>query len=133
MHLIANPLIRSCALTAMAYMATTWISLRLLSDALADAPLGLRVLVALLPVVPIGFAIRAVVRLVRAGDELQRRIDVEALAIAALVAGLGALSASLLIIAGAFETSARTALAWVLPALSVTYVFARIVTARRYR
>ncbi len=133
MHATSHALIRSCAVTALAYVATTWLSLHLLSGALADASLGVRVLVALLPVIPIGFAIRAVVRLVRAGDELQRRIDVEALAIAALVAGLGALSASLLISAGAFDTSARTALAWVFPALSVTYVLARIVTARRYR
>ena len=133
MRLFANPLIRSCAVTALAYLATTWISLRLLSGALADAPLGLRVLVGLLPIIPIGFAIRAVVRLARTGDELQQRIDVDSLAVAALVTGLGSLTASLLVQAGAFRPSAQDVLAWVFPALSVTYVIARVAAARRYR
>ncbi|MEO8010255.1 MAG: hypothetical protein ABI650_01280 [Dokdonella sp.] len=123
----------ACLITAIAYLATTWFSVRLLGGALADVPTAARVLVALMPIIPIGFAIRAVVRLMRDGDELQRRIDVEALAIAGLVVGLGTLTLSLLLESGAFETTATHALMWVLPALSVTYVAARSVASRRYQ
>lgn len=123
----------ACLITAAAYMATTWISVRLLGSELADAPTAARVFVALMPIIPIGFAIRAVVGLMRNGDELQRRIDVEALAIAALAVGLGTLTLSLLLKAVAFETSSTHALVWVFPALSVTYVAARIVASQRYQ
>ncbi len=127
-----RPLVHACLLSALAYIATTWISMRLLAGAMVDAPIAMRVVVGLLPVIPIGLAIRAFVQLMRAGDELQRRIDVEALAIAALAIGLGALTASLLIVAGAFDTTAQKALVWVFPALVLTYLFARILACRRY-
>ncbi len=125
--------LRRCLVAALAYLATTWVSVWLLRHSLLDAPLMVRALVSLLPVVPIVFAIRAVVRLVLSGDEMQRRIDLEALAVAALVVGFGCLSVSLLLVAEVIEVSARQAMIWVFPAHWIVYALARIWAQRRYQ
>lgn len=125
--------LRGCAIATLAYLVTTALSVWLLKDPLADAPTSLRALVSLLPVIPIAFAIREVLRLVRASDELQRRIDLEALATAALVVGLAGLSLGFLVSAQIFEIKGSTVLVWMFPALSVTYVLARIRAHRHYR
>ena len=127
------PHVGECLLAALGYIATTWVSIWLLKHALVDAPTALRATVALLPVIPIVLAIRAVLRVVRAGDELQRRIDLEALAIAAVAVGLGCLTVSFLQAAGIFDLSRGQAMTWVFPALWVAYVLARVWTARRYQ
>ena len=125
--------LRGCALASLAYLATTALSVWLLKDVIADAPTSLRALVSLLPLVPIAYAIREVLRLVRANDELQRRIDLEALAIAALVVGLVCLSLGFLVSAQVFEIKGGTVLVWMFPALSITYLLARIRAQRHYR
>ncbi len=48
-----------------------------------------RAIVTLMPVVPIAFLIRAMVRAIRSQDELERRIDLESLAIALGISGFG--------------------------------------------
>lgn len=124
---------RGCLIAAIAYVAITWICVWLLENPLRDSLMIWRAVVSLLPLIPIGFAIREVLRLVAASDELQRRMDLEALVTAAVVVGLGSLTLSLLVSAGVVVIAAKTALAWVLPALSVLYVLARIWTRRRYQ
>lgn len=84
-------------------------------------------------VIPIGLAVRAVVNLVRAGDEMQRRIDLEALAIAAVVVPMGCLTLSFLLLAGVVDFSAREALVWVFPAHWIAFGLARLMTQRRYQ
>ena len=128
-----KPNLSRCLVAALAYLATTWISVWLLKHSLLDASSMLRALVSLLPVVPIAFAIRAVVRLVLGGDEMQRHIDLEALAIAAVVVGFGCLTLSLLLVAEVIDVSARHAMLWVFPAQWVAYALARIWAQRRYR
>ena len=123
----------ACFIAALAYIATTWICVWLLSHSLLDARVPLRALVSLLPLVPIGLAVRAVVNLVRAGDELQRRMDVEALAIAAVLVGMGCLTLSLLLLAGVVQVSARVAMTWVFPAYWIVYGLARFHAQRRYQ
>ena len=125
--------LRGCLIATLAYLATTAISLWLLKQPLAGAPILIRAGVSLLPVIAIGFAIREVLLLVRSGDELQRRIDLEALAVAAVTVGLGCLSLSLLVAANVLALEGRTVLTWILPAMSVTYVLARLVAQARYR
>jgi hypothetical protein len=122
-----------CFLAAVAYVLTTWACLWLLRHPLADAALWLRAATSLLPILPMLLAVRAVVRLILAGDELQRRIDLEAIAASSLLVGLGALTLNLLIRAEVLEISSRQATLWVLPALWVGYALARIWAARRYR
>ena len=123
----------ACFIAALAYLVITSGCVWLLSHALLDAPVALRALVSLLPLVPIGLAVRAVVNLVHAGDELQRRIDVEALATSAVLVGMGCLTLSLLLLSGVIDFSAREALVWVFPAQWIVYGLARFHAQRRYQ
>ena len=132
-HVNRKTSLANCLVSALAYLATTWVCVWLLKHRLLDAPVVVRALVSLMPVIPIGFAIGAVVSLVRGGDELQRRIDLEALAIAAVAIGLGCLTLSFLLLAHVLDLSAREALLWVFPAQWIAYGLARIWAQRRYR
>lgn len=127
------PRSRRIVLSAAVYAATVLICVWLLKHPLADAPSGWRVPVALLPLAPIIWMIRVQVAMILAGDELQRRIDLEAIAIASIGVGLGSLSLALLSVAGVSDVSGRVVLLWVLPALSLSYGVARYWVARRYR
>lgn len=123
----------SLLLPALAYAGTLFVCVWLLKHPLADAPLPLRSLVALMPMVPVVWMIRVTVMTILARDEMQRRIDLEAIAIASLGVGLGSLSLALLTISGAWDISGRTALTWVFPALCLCYALARHWVARRYQ
>ena len=125
--------VRNCFFASLAYVLVVWASIWLLQHSLADAPLWLRTVVVLMPVLPMVFAIRAVVRMVLAGDEMQRRIDLEAIAIAALAVSVGTLTLSLLMVVKVVDISGKTALVWVFPTLWVGYSVARLWAARRYR
>lgn len=128
-----NRSVRGCLIAALAYLATTALSVWLLKQPLAEASSLTRAAVSLLPMIAIGFSIREVLRLVRSSDELQRRIDLEALAVSALAVGLGCLSLSLLVGANVLALEGRTVLTWILPALSVIYLIARLLAQARYR
>jgi hypothetical protein len=127
------PCLRESLFAALAYVLTTWVCVWLLKHPLLDAAAWLRAAVGLLPVLAIGWAIRVVVRRALAADELQRRINLEAIAAAALVVGLGTLTLSLLVAADVIAVSGQAALVWTLPALAVGYVAARFWAMRRYR
>lgn len=118
---------------ALAYIATTAICVWLLKHALADADPWLRTLVGLLPLLPIAWLVQSVVRKMLDGDELQRRIHLEAIAVSSVLVGLGSLTLNLLMIAGAIELGGRQAMSWVFPALVLGYGAARIWATRRYR
>ncbi|MGI8561475.1 MAG: hypothetical protein ACR2J7_08600, partial [Luteimonas sp.] len=108
-------------LAALSYAVTLVACFWLLKHPLADATIWLRAAVALLPMLPLAWMIRVMVGNVLAGDELQRRIDLEAVAVAGLVVGLGSLTLGLLVIAGAFVVTGRSVLIWVFPALVLSY------------
>lgn len=119
--------------SAVAYMATTFVCVWLLKHPLSDSGTSVRAVVSLIPLIPIGFAIRAVIRMVRDGDELERRIDLEALAFAAVAIGMLALTLNLLMSARVIEISANMATVWVLPGLLLTYACAKIWARSRYQ
>jgi hypothetical protein len=118
---------------ALVYATTMLGCVWLLKYPLAEAAPVWRGAIALLPMLPIVWLIRSLVANVLAGDELQRRIDLQAVAVASLLVGLGTLSLGLLVIARVVEISARSALLWIFPALLFGYGLARIWAARRYR
>lgn len=118
---------------SLTYAVTVLVCVWLLKHPLVDAPPVGRVLVALVPMAPIAWMIRIQVATILARDELQRRIDLEAIAIASIGVGLGSLSLALLILARVWDVSGRSALLWVLPALTLSYGVARYWVARRYR
>jgi len=133
MNECSGPGTRTSIVAALAYGVTVLICVWLLKHPLADAAPVWRALVALVPMAPITWMIRVQVAIILARDELQRRIDLEAIAIASIGVGLGSLSLALLIVARVWDVSGRSALLWVLPALSLSYGLARYWVARRYR
>ena len=91
----------------------------------------LRVLVVLLPIVPIVFVVRAMVRLVLASDELERRLQLEAISISSMSVGLLSFAAAFL--RGAGLLPIENALMLVLPALFAAYGIASWWVRRRFR
>lgn len=96
--------------------------------------LAARAVLAILPLLPIVLLIRAMVRVIRDQDELERRIDLEAIAIAAMSTAFGFFSFGLLLSAGiGWKVAPDTVAIWVLPCLFGTFGIAKLFVARRYR
>lgn len=112
-----------------AILACGW----LLKGPLVDAGPGLRGMISLLPVLPIAFVLRAIVRVIRDNDELQRRIDLEAIAVASLAVGAGYFTLGLLAAADVIAVPGDVAMIWVLPALCGAFGLAKLWALRRYR
>lgn len=92
----------------------------------------LRVVVALLPALLIAVTIRALARYVRDSDELQRRIELESVGLAAGLVGAGYVTAAFLQSAKLIAVDAASAMHWVFPSLCLCYGVVRIVITRRY-
>jgi len=93
---------------------------------------ALRVLLALAPAIPVAAAARAIVRFVRGSDELDRRILLEAFALAALVLTMGAFSLGLLVMADVVRMRAGAVLVWILPVYCLLYGVFAAIARRRY-
>lgn len=93
---------------------------------------ALRVLLALAPAVPVAAAARAVLRFVRGSDELDRKILLEAFALAALALTLGSFSLGLLVMADVIPMRADMALLWILPVYCLLYGAFAAIARRRY-
>jgi hypothetical protein len=91
----------------------------------------LKVALALLPVVPVLFVVRAMVRLALGGDELEQRIHLIGLAIAATVVSALSLAGGFLAAANVIKLDGSI-LIWVWPLLVVVYAAARSWASRRY-
>ena len=113
-----------------AYIAAVFVSVWLLKR--VDAP-ALRALIALLPVPAIALAMRAIVHRIRDADELQRRIEVEAVSLAAAFVSLGYLAAGFLQRAKVIDVPASAAMIWVFPLVCLSFGVAKVVLGRRYR
>ncbi|KGU57272.1 membrane protein [Xanthomonas phaseoli pv. phaseoli] len=91
-----------------------------------------RVLIALLPAVLIVLVIRAVARYVRDSDEMQRRIELEAIAIAAGLVSGAYMTAGFLQAAELIDVPASAAMLWVFPLLCAIYGITKSIHARRF-
>ena len=121
--------LREATPALLAYVAGAGLSIVLLER--VDAP-ALRALVALLPLPAIAIVLRATARYIRDLDELQRRIELEALALGSVAIAFAYLTAGLLHGAGVIKVSATSAMLWVLPSLSLAYAIAKRVVVRHY-
>jgi hypothetical protein len=93
-----------------------------------------RIVLAVLPLLPIMLVIRAIVRVIRDQDELERRIDLEAIAIAAMSTGFGYFSYGFLLNAHiGLKVEPATVAIWVLPCLFASFGVAKLLVAWRYR
>ena len=113
-----------------AYVVTLFASVWLLKR--VDEP-GLRALIALLPVPAVSMAMRAIVRHIRDTDELQRRIELEAVSIATAFVSLAYLAAGFLQSAKVIDIPADAAMIWVFPLVCVVYGVAKVAVSRRYQ
>ncbi len=91
----------------------------------------LKWVLALLPVVPIMLILRAMLRLLRASDELQQQMQLQAIAIAAMGVGLASFAAAFLVAAELLPVD--NLLMLVLPAMIGTYGLALAWIKRKYR
>ncbi|MEX1827969.1 hypothetical protein [Luteibacter sp. CQ10] len=92
-----------------------------------------RTVVTLLPVVPIAFVIRAMVRVIRDQDEFERLIDLQAIAIGGGIGGFGFFTYGMLLNAKVLPSPPAEAVAiWVLPALMFCFGMAKCACRLRY-
>jgi hypothetical protein len=113
-----------------AYVLLVFVSVWLLKQ--VDAP-ALRALVALLPLPPFAFALRAIVRYIRDADELQRRIELEAVSLSTAFVSFAYLTGGFLQAARVIDVRAADAMIWVFPLTCLAYGVVKIVVSRRYR
>ena len=111
---------------ALVVIGSVWLLRRI------NGPDWLRALVALAPVLPIGLALRAIARHIRNIDELQQRIELEAVSIATALVSLGYLAGGFLQLAKVIDVEAGDAMIWVFPLVCFAYGVVKIVVARRY-
>lgn len=111
-----------------AYMAIMFLLWPLLPQVHSEL---LKIALAVLPVVPVLFVVRAMVRLVLGSDELEQRIHLIGLAIAATVVSTLSLAGGFLAAAGVIKLDGAI-LIWVWPTLVVVYAVGRGWASRRY-
>ncbi|NJC50252.1 UNVERIFIED_ORG: multisubunit Na+/H+ antiporter MnhE subunit [Xanthomonas campestris] len=95
-------------------------------------PSWARVLIALLPAVLVALVIRAVARYVRDSDEMQRRIELESIAIAAGLVSGAYMTGGFLQAAELIDIPAMVAMLWVFPMLCAIYGVTKSINARRF-
>ena len=111
------------------YVIALFVSIWLLKR--IDEPV-LRGLAALLPVPPIALALRAIARYIRDADELQQRIELEAVSFATAFISLLYLTGGFLQSAKVIDVPSNVAMIWVFPLVCLSYGLAKAVVARRY-
>ena len=89
-------------------------------------------LIALLPVPPMMLVLRAMIRYIRDADELQQRIELEAVSFATAFISLVYLTGGFLQSAKVIDVPSNVAMIWVFPLVCLSYGLAKGVVARRY-
>lgn len=110
------------------YMLILAVSLLLLSQH-QDAPLALRVLITLAPMIPAGLLCWAIVRQLHRLDEMHLRIQFEVLGFAFAAAALLTFSYGLLENVGA----PHLPWLWVWPVMGATWIIGLMIAKRRYQ
>ncbi len=118
-------------MAAMAVYVVTLVLSILMLKRMELAPL-LRAVVALAPVVPIGFVLRTMIRYIRDVDEMQQRIELEAVSIATAMLCLLYMGAGFLQTSRVIDVPAGVAMIWVFPLACLFYGLAKVVVSRRY-
>ncbi|NCT87909.1 hypothetical protein GXB84_11245 [Stenotrophomonas acidaminiphila] len=120
---------REMMIAMSAYVVLLVLSILLLKRVEGTA---LRACIALLPVPPIAMTLRAMIRYIRDADELQQRIELQAVSFAAAFVSLLYLTGGLLQSARVLDVAASAAMIWVFPLVCLAYGLAKIVVSRRY-
>ena len=113
------------------YSLTLFGSIWLIKRGIESVPL--RAAVAIVPALAILLFMRAALRYLREVDELQRRIETEAIGIAALTVSFLYFAAGLLDKARVISVDAAAAMIWVFPMTMLVYGIAKFFAVRRYQ
>ena len=97
-----------------------------------ELPTAGRALLALLPVIGIAMWARAQMRYLAGCDELQQKIELQAIAMASALLVFGSFPLGLLASANVFSISGKIVLIWILPAFFIVYGLCKVWAARRY-
>jgi hypothetical protein len=122
---------REMAIAMGAYVVVLFFSVWLLKR--LDLAPAVRALVALLPLPPIAFALRAIVRYIRDVDEMQQRIELEAVSIATAFVSLVYMAGGFLQAAKVVDLPASAAMIWMFPLVCFSYGLAKAFIVGRYR
>ena len=87
---------------------------------------------AVFPALPMVLLVWAALRYLRGIDELQRRIETDAIGIASLLVSVGYFTGGLLLKAKVIQIDAAAAMIWVFPLLCGIYGIAKMALTRRY-
>lgn len=115
----------------LVYVAAVLASSWLLKHYVIATPL--RALIAIAPALPITFVMFAYLRYLRTVDEMQRRIEMEAVGIAALFVSQLYLAGGFLQIGKVIDVQAGVAMIWVFPLMCLCYGVGKFFAMRRYR
>lgn len=115
----------------IAYSLSLFGSIWLIKRGIDSVPL--RAAVAIVPALAILLFMRAALRYLREVDELQRRIETEAIGIAALTVSFLYFAAGLLDKARVISVDAAAAMIWVFPMTMLVYGIAKFFAVRRYQ
>lgn len=130
----ATPAVRRRYVREFVPAATAYAFAILLSTSLLEHvdAVPLRIVIALLPVPAIALALRAVVRYVRDTDEMQQRIELEALSLATACVSLLYLTGSFLQSGRLIDVPSSVAMAFMFPLVCVAYAIVKSALVRRY-
>lgn len=125
--------IRHSLITMSAYVAVTYASKIALRGLATDWPVLAKATLAITPVVPIIYFLKAYVRYLSECDELIRRIELEAIGLSTMVVALLFLSLSLLGHAKIIALDGNYVANWAFPLLCLFYCLTRWLASRRYQ
>lgn len=114
-----------------AYSLSLFGSIWLIKRGIESMPL--RALIAVVPALAIAALMWAGLRYLREIDELQRRIETEAIAASALLVSFVYFAGGLLQKAKVIAVPSADAMIWVFPMLMLAYAIAKFIAVRRYR
>jgi hypothetical protein len=117
----------------LAYVLVLFGSILILQKFGLSLPLYLRAALSLAPVIPIMFVCRALIRYLHDCDELERRIELDSIALSSLCTGLIYISLGFLAGAKIISLDGAAVATWVLPTLFGLYGVAKCIMSRRYR
>jgi len=115
----------------LVYMALVFGSTWLLKN--TAQPMAMRAAIAIAPALPIFFVMLVFLRYLRTVDEMQRRIEMEAVGVAALVVSQVYLAGGFLQLGKVIDIPSGVAMIWVFPLMCFSYGVGKFLAMRRYR
>lgn len=125
---VARRYMRSMAISGALYVALVIAGALTMRE--FDPPQWARIVLAVLPIVPVAMMLRAILTFINSVDEFQRRMQMEAVLITAGVTAFGSFAYSFL---EEWADFPRVSIMWVLPAMMVIWGVTLAIVRMRYK